>query len=61
MKNQTENPKPFDAAQGKPATPKTEKLPYEAPQATFVPLKLEERLLTCSKTIAVCDPTAFGS
>jgi hypothetical protein len=24
---------------------------YEAPQATFVPLKLEERLLTCGKGV----------
>jgi hypothetical protein len=27
----------------------TPKQPYEAPKATFVPLKLEERLLTCGK------------
>lgn len=27
----------------------TQKLPYEPPKATFVPLKLEERLLACSK------------
>lgn len=26
------------------------KQPYEAPKATFVPLKLEERLLGCLKT-----------
>ena len=30
-------------------TPKPEKLPYEPPQAVFVPLKLEERLLGCNK------------
>lgn len=27
----------------------TQKQPYEAPKATFVPLKLEERLLACAK------------
>ena len=27
------------------------KQPYEAPKATFVPLKIEERLLGCTKTI----------
>jgi hypothetical protein len=43
------NPEPFDIAQGKLATPKPEKLPYEPPQAVFVPLKLEERLLSCYK------------
>lgn len=31
------------------APPVTEKRPYEPPTATFVPLKLEERLLACSK------------
>jgi hypothetical protein len=30
--------------------PMTEKLPYAPPKATFVPLKLEERLLTCVST-----------
>jgi hypothetical protein len=29
--------------------PVTHKLPYTPPKATFVPLKLEERLLACSK------------
>jgi hypothetical protein len=29
--------------------PVTLKLPYAPPQATFVPLKLEERLLACEK------------
>lgn len=29
--------------------PVTHKLPYTPPKATFVPLKLEERLLTCLK------------
>jgi len=32
----------------------TQKLPYEPPKATFVPLKLEERLLTCTKTVTDC-------
>lgn len=27
----------------------TQKEPYEPPEATFVELKIEERLLTCSK------------
>ena len=31
------------------APPVTQKLPYAPPKATFVPLKLEERLLACSK------------
>ena len=59
------NPQPFDTAQGKNpeeklATPKTEKLPYEAPQATFVPLKLEERLLACDFSFAVCPTHEFS-
>ena len=29
--------------------PVTQKLPYAPPKATFVPLKLEERLMDCSK------------
>lgn len=36
-------------------TPVAEKLTYEPPEATFVPLKLEERLLTCAK-----QPSAGG-
>ena len=35
-------------------TPVTQKLAYEPPKATFVPLKLEERLLTCTKTMTDC-------
>ena len=35
-------------------TPVTQKLSYEPPKATFVPLKLEERLLTCTKTMDKC-------
>jgi hypothetical protein len=31
--------------------PATLKLPYAPPQATFVPLKLEERLLSCAKLL----------
>lgn len=31
------------------APPVTQKLPYAPPKATFVPLKLEERLLACGK------------
>jgi hypothetical protein len=27
----------------------TQKLPYAPPKATFIPLKLEERLLACTK------------
>jgi len=30
-------------------SPKTQKLGYAPPKATFIPLKLEERLLTCVK------------
>ena len=36
--------------------------PYEAPQATFVPLKVEERLMGCIKaTPAVCNLELFPS
>jgi hypothetical protein len=35
--------------------PVTEKRPYEPPAVTFVPLKLEERLLGCGKTYPPCD------
>lgn len=35
-------------------TPGTQKLSYEAPKATFVPLKLEERLLVCDKSMDIC-------
>jgi hypothetical protein len=31
--------------------PVTQKLPYAPPKATFVPLKLEERLLMCNKVV----------
>jgi hypothetical protein len=34
--------------QSMPATD-AQKLPYAPPKATFVPLKLEERLLACNK------------
>ena len=34
------------------APPVTQKLPYAPPKATFVPLKLEERLLACGKVEA---------
>ena len=42
----------IDSSKGDSMNPKTtkpEKLPYKPPKATFVPLKLEERLLICSK------------
>ena len=38
---------PPTAAQSE--APVTQKLPYAPPKATFIPLKLEERLLTCAK------------
>lgn len=40
--------------------PVTQKRPYEPPTATFVPLKLEERLLACLKMPGLCgtpDPS----
>jgi len=38
------------------------KQPYAAPTATFVPLKLEERLLGCAKTNEnVCRTAIIGS
>lgn len=48
--------------QSQPTGPQTEarvtqKRPYAPPKATFVPLKLEERLLTCPKVagdVATC-------
>ena len=43
------NPQTPKNPEEKFAAPKAEKLPYEAPQAVFVPLKLEERLLACDK------------
>lgn len=38
--------------------PVAERQPYEPPKATFVPLKLEERLMTCDKTLStyICSP-----
>ena len=33
----------------------TEKLPYEPPQANFVPLQAEERLLACTKDGIACN------
>jgi hypothetical protein len=44
MENQ--NPQPTAPQSDAPVT---HKLPYAPPQATFVPLKLEERLLACDK------------
>jgi hypothetical protein len=38
------------AAHGK-ATPRE---PYEPPKATFVPLKMEERVLSCGKAVSPC-------
>lgn len=32
-----------------------QKEPYEPPKATFVPLKVEERLMACTK-VAGCPP-----
>jgi len=43
------NPKAPKTTEEQIAPPKTEKLPYEPPQAAFIPLKLEERLLSCVK------------
>ncbi len=34
------------------------KQPYEPPMATFVPLKVEERLLGCGKPYSPCSPPA---
>jgi len=38
------------------STPRTAKLPYEPPQANFVPLQVEERLLACDKSSPACLP-----
>jgi hypothetical protein len=43
--------------------PVTQKLPYAPPQTTFVPLKLEERLMSCNKSDPsqpACDRGPFG-
>ncbi|MBU1050858.1 hypothetical protein KKG90_12655 [Candidatus Bipolaricaulota bacterium] len=49
-------PKNHKNPEEKLAAAKTEKLSYEAPQAVFVPLKLEERLLACLKSFGGCPP-----
>jgi hypothetical protein len=43
---------PADAPAAQPAA----RRPYEPPKATFVPLKLEERLLACDKAT---DPPCY--
>jgi hypothetical protein len=40
--------------------PVTLKLPYAPPQATFVPLKLEERLLACAKVHGMKFCSIYG-
>lgn len=42
------------------AAPVTKKLPYEPPKATFVPLKLEERLLQCDFDTSDCFALEFS-
>jgi hypothetical protein len=37
---------------------KTKKVPYEAPQATFVALKVSERLMNCGLT-SYCAPNQY--
>ena len=37
-----------------------ERQPYEAPKATFVPLKLEERLLVCTSVFPVCALSPYS-
>jgi hypothetical protein len=32
--------------------------PYEPPRADFVPLKIEERLMACNKTVICMTPAA---
>ncbi len=39
-----------NAPQPTTATKSSARQPYEPPKATFVPLKIEERLLACGKT-----------
>jgi hypothetical protein len=57
------HPIPAMEAQSQPS--EAPKLPYDAPRASFVPLRLEERLLTCTKqpllqSVGPCG-TPFGS
>ena len=42
------------AAAPQSGMPVAQKLSYEPPKATFVPLKLEERLLKCMKSFEGC-------
>ena len=39
----------------------TERLPYEPPEAKFVPLKMEERVLICSKDTSPCFSGNIGA
>ncbi len=41
--------------------PVAQKLPYAPPKATFVPLKLEERLTMCGKVPGPCPVTPIMS
>ena len=40
--------------------PKTQKQGYAPPKATFIPLKLEERLVACTKLVGLCTPTGLS-
>jgi hypothetical protein len=42
------------------STTVTEKLPYAPPEATFIPLKLEERLLECAKVMSGLQGSICG-
>jgi len=42
-------------------SPKTQKLGYAPPKATFIPLKLEERLAVCLKEIGDCGAPTITS
>ena len=41
-------------------SPVIQKLSYAPPKATFIPLKLEERLVACTKLVGLCTPTGLS-
>jgi hypothetical protein len=53
--NQNDDPGGPAPGEGSP------KKPYERPAATVVPLKMEERVLTCSKAVSPCYSANIGA
>lgn len=63
LNEKTENKISENQKTQKPEAQPTQKLLYEPPKATFVPLKLEERLLACYgwSGSSVCTPVIYAS